>query len=82
MRKRDVTHGIDRTFVEAKLITVAEFAELASLSRRHIDRLRKRRPAGFPREYDVGSGSDNPRRRCPRFKLIDVKAWIRSRESD
>jgi predicted DNA-binding transcriptional regulator AlpA len=37
-------------------ITVEEFAQLARLSRRQIDRLRKRRPPAFPREYELGSG--------------------------
>jgi predicted DNA-binding transcriptional regulator AlpA len=71
----------DKAMLEAQLITVSEFAALARLSRRQIDRYRKRRPPGFPRESDVGSESDNPRRRSPRFKLTDVKAWLRSRES-
>jgi hypothetical protein len=31
----------------AAMITVEEFAALARLSRRQIDRLRRRRPAGF-----------------------------------
>ena len=38
------------------LITADRFAQLAQLSRRQIDRLRKQRPAGFPREYELGSG--------------------------
>jgi predicted DNA-binding transcriptional regulator AlpA len=62
----------------AKLITVEEFAELSCLSRRHVDRLRKLRPPGFPREYDLGNGSGKFRR-CPRFRLHDVIAWIETR---
>ena len=65
----------------AQLITVTEFAALACLSRRQIDRLRTRSAPGFPREFDLGSGSENPRCRCPRFRLIDVENWIRTRES-
>lgn len=60
------------------MITVAEFAELARLSRRQIDRLRRRRPPGFPREYELGSGSSKYRR-CPRFRLRDVQRWLDSR---
>ncbi|WP_106516133.1 helix-turn-helix transcriptional regulator [Allosphingosinicella deserti] len=62
----------------ARLITVEEFAELARLSRRQIDRLRQRRPVGFPREYELGSGGCKYRR-CPRFKLSDVEKWLDSR---
>jgi len=60
------------------LITADEFAELARLSRRQIDRLRKHRPIGFPREYELGSGLSK-NRRCPRFKRAEVEAWIASR---
>lgn len=62
----------------ARLITVDEFAILARLSRRQIDRLRQRRPTGFPREYELGSGGGKYRR-CPRFKLSDVEKWLDSR---
>jgi predicted DNA-binding transcriptional regulator AlpA len=61
-----------------RFITVDEFAEIARLSRRQIDRLRTRRPAGFPREYELGSGKSK-HGRCPRFKLDDVLAWMESR---
>jgi predicted DNA-binding transcriptional regulator AlpA len=70
----------DKAMLETQLITVSEFAALARLSRRQIDRYRMRRPSGFPKELDVGSESDNPRRKSPRFKLVDVRAWLRSRE--
>ncbi len=60
------------------LITVEEFAQLARISRRQIDRLRKRRPDGFPREYELGSGSSKYRR-CPRFRLAEVQTWLDSR---
>lgn len=62
----------------AAMITVEEFAALARLSRRQIDRLRRRRPAGFPREYELGS-TGSKYRRCPRFKLIEVQRWLDSR---
>lgn len=62
----------------AMFITVEDFAQLACLSRRQIDRLRRRRPAGFPREYEFGSGGSKYRR-CPRFKLVDVQRWLESR---
>lgn len=62
----------------ALLITVEEFAQLARLSRRQIDRLRRRRPPGFPREYELGSG-ESKYRRCPRFKLVEVERWLDSR---
>lgn len=63
----------------AGLITADEFARLACLSRRQIDRLRGRRPAGFPREYDLSGGSQSKHHRCPRFKRSEVFAWLESR---
>jgi predicted DNA-binding transcriptional regulator AlpA len=60
------------------MITVEEFARLARLSRRQIDRLRKRKSPGFPREYEFGSGNSKYRR-CPRFRLMDVQRWLDSR---
>jgi predicted DNA-binding transcriptional regulator AlpA len=59
-------------------LTVAEFAARARLSRRQIDRLRRRRPPGFPTEYELSSNS-SPFRRCPRFKLSELDAWLNSR---
>jgi len=59
-------------------VTVEEFARMAKLSRRQIDRLRVRRPDGFPTEYELGS-STSRYRRCPRFKLADVLAWLDTR---
>ncbi len=64
---------LDRVFV-----TVAEFAKLARLSRRQIDRLRQRRPTGFPKEHDFGT-TPSKFRRCPRFKLREVLYWLDSR---
>jgi len=60
------------------MITVEEFARLARLSRRQIDRLRKSRPAGFPREFELSSGMSK-HRSCPRFKRTEVDAWLESR---
>ena len=68
----------DRRSLDDGMITVGEFARLARLSRRQIDRLRKRRAPGFPREYELGSGSSKYRR-CPRFRLTDVQKWLDSR---
>ena len=48
-----------------RLITVNDFAEIARLSRRQIDRLRTRRPGNFPREYELGTGSNKHRRYPP-----------------
>jgi hypothetical protein len=62
----------------AAMITADQFAELARLSRRQIDRLRRRRPLGFPREYELGSGGSKYRR-CPRFKFVEVQRWLDSR---
>jgi predicted DNA-binding transcriptional regulator AlpA len=59
-------------------ITVNELANMARLSRRQIDRLRKRRLPNFPREYELGSGGSKFRS-CPRFKLSEVDAWLNSR---
>ena len=56
-------------------ITVEEFASLARVSRRTIDRYRHARPSGFPTEYDMGRGAI-PR---PRFKFEDVSRWLESR---
>lgn len=61
----------------AAMITVEEFAQLARLSRRQIDRCRPRRPGAFPREYELGSGASKYRR-CPRFKLAEVQRWLAS----
>jgi len=63
-------------FADIQLITVDEFAEVARLSRRQIDRMRRRRSPGFPREYDLRSTGSKP---CPRFKLSEVKRWLESR---
>ena len=65
-------------FGDDRFITANEFAGLAKLSRRQIDRLRRRRPAGFPREYELGNGTSQYRR-CPRFKLSEVRKWLDSR---
>lgn len=59
-------------------VTVDEFATIVRLSRRQIDRLRKRRPPGFPTEYELGSGQSK-HGHCPRFKLDDVLAWMETR---
>jgi predicted DNA-binding transcriptional regulator AlpA len=59
-------------------ITADEFASLVRLSRRQIDRLRSRRPTGFPTEYEMGSGQSK-HGRCPRFKRADVLAWMETR---
>ncbi len=75
MTGKDGSGAADRT---SGMITVTEFARLASLSRRQIDRLRRRRPIGFPREYELSSGGGRLRR-CPRFKLADVEKWLESR---
>lgn len=64
--------------IEDGMITADEFARLARLSRRQIDRLRTRRAPGFPREYELGSGCSKYRR-CPRFRLSDVQKWLDSR---
>ena len=68
----------NKGLASAALITADEFAQLARLSRRQIDRLRQRRAAGFPREYELGSGGSKYRR-CPRFKLTEVQRWLDSR---
>ncbi len=64
--------------IEDGMITADEFARLARLSRRQIDRLRARRTPGFPREFELGSGSSKYRR-CPRFRLSEVQQWLDSR---
>lgn len=68
----------ERRGLDDGMITVEEFARLACLSRRQIDRLRKRRAPGFPREFELGSGSSKYRR-CPRFRLGEVQRWLDSR---
>lgn len=57
------------------MITVVEFANLAGVSRRTIDRFRRIRPSGFPTEYDLAQG----RVSRPRFKTADVLRWIDTR---
>ena len=64
--------------IEREMITVDEFARLARLSRRQIDRLRAHRAPGFPREFELGSGRSKYRR-CPRFRLAEVQKWLDSR---
>jgi predicted DNA-binding transcriptional regulator AlpA len=64
--------------IEDRMITVEQFARLARLSRRQIDRLRQRRLPGFPREYELSSGGSKYRR-CPRFRLAEVQKWLDSR---
>ncbi|MBJ7439501.1 MAG: AlpA family phage regulatory protein [Sphingopyxis sp.] len=58
-----------------RFITVEDFAQVAGLSRRTIDRYRRDRPSGFPKEYDLSRGSV-PR---PRFKMSEVLEWMESR---
>ena len=67
-------------FAESKydMLTVEEFARCAHLSRRQIDRLRKSRLSGFPRQYELGSGKSKYRS-CPRFKRSEVEQWLDSR---
>jgi predicted DNA-binding transcriptional regulator AlpA len=60
---------------DVHFITIMEFAGLARISRRTLQRYRKKRPAGFPTEYDVGMGL----KREPRFKLSEVMQWLDSR---
>lgn len=79
--RREASGGMNRrpdSPVLPDFITVEEFAGLARLSRRQIDRLRKRRPEAFPREYELGSGLSKFRS-CPRFKRSEVDAWLNSR---
>lgn len=60
--------------VPSIFITRREFARLAKMSVRTIDRYRKIRPPGFPAEYDVGL-----KERCfPRFKRAEVETWLDS----
>lgn len=61
-----------------RMITLDEFAKLVRLSRRQLYRLRKSRPTGFPQEHDLAS-SASKYRRCPRFKLSEVRVWMASR---
>ena len=65
----------DRSWPFAQFVTADEFARLAGISRRTIDRYRKVRPPGFPTEHDIGAGNSVR----PRFKLSDVQAWLESR---
>lgn len=58
-----------------RFISVEDFARVARLSRRTIDRYRRSRPPGFPKEYDLSRGRV-PR---PRFKLAEVLSWMETR---
>ena len=51
-----------------RFITVADFASIVRLSRRTLDRYRRARPKGFPKEYDATRGIVP----LPRFKLAEV----------
>jgi len=66
----DAAASSDREF-----LTVEKFARVARMSWRTIDRYRRDRPIGFPKEYDLGRGSV-PR---PRFKVSDVLRWVETR---
>jgi len=67
--------GATELWAAERFITVKDFANLAKLSRRTIDRYRRARPDGFPREYDLSRG----RLPQPRFKLADVMRWMETR---
>ena len=69
-RSVDAATSSDREF-----LSVEEFARVARVSRRTIDRYRRDRPIGFPKEYDLGRGSVPQ----PRFKVCDVLRWIETR---
>ncbi len=58
-----------------RFITATDFAQIAGLSRRTIDRYRHDRPSGFPTESDLSRGRV-PR---PRFKMTDVLKWMETR---
>lgn len=60
---------------DERFITVEDFARIACVSRRTIDRYRRSRETGFPKEYDVSRGKVAR----PRFKLADVLAWMDTR---
>lgn len=60
---------------DERFVTADDFAQIAGLSRRTIDRYRHERPSGFPVEYDLSRGRV-PR---PRFKLADVLKWMGTR---
>lgn len=55
----------DQTFV-----TIEDFMAILHVSRSTIDRLRKRRPAGFPSEFQPAGR--------PLFKRQEVLAWAES----
>lgn len=63
------------TVTAERFVSADDFARIAGVSRRTIDRYRIDRPSGFPTEYDVSRGRV-PR---PRFKLTDVLRWMESR---
>lgn len=67
-----------RAAEEPDLITADEFAAMMRVSRRHLDRLRKARPVGFPTEHNMAT-TDCPSRRAPRFWRSEVVAFINSR---
>lgn len=49
-------------------VTIEDFLKMARISRSTLDRLRKRRPSGFPKEYRPSSR--------PLFKRSEVHAWV------
>jgi predicted DNA-binding transcriptional regulator AlpA len=64
-------HGLGGS-VMSTYMTVTEFAEAARMSRRNLDRIRGKRPPGFPTEYQFA-------RRKINFKRSEVDAWLESR---
>ncbi len=67
--------GDDLPVGDDRFITVEDFARIARVSRRTIDRYRRDKAADFPKEYDMSRGRV-PR---PRFKLAEVLAWMDTR---
>jgi predicted DNA-binding transcriptional regulator AlpA len=81
MTRRGSTHSAEQckeADAGCQFVTADEFAAIARLSRRQIDRLRRRRPPGLPTEYELGAAISKYRR-CPRFKRAEVLAWIETR---
>lgn len=52
-----------------RYIGIKEACRILGVSRSTIDRLRKRRPSGFPTEYRPWGSS-------PRFRKADLQDWV------
>ena len=61
-----------------RLVCAADFARILGCSRKTLDRMRARRPFGFPAEHNM-SASDHPRASRPYYLMSEIRAFIAAR---